>query len=194
MYGSTTTGLLEPDGSGTTELRDRDGNGTLKTGSDNLLPLSTEDTNSRFGGDPRVIETPPLTAMHTLFLREHNRLAVEFREAVQSIRNQSEDMVYELARRTLIAQIQSVMYKNWLPPLLGPTVVKRYKLNPTFGSVYDHEVNPTISDEFAVAAFRFGHSGVRTTASMISNEGNTRKGGAKNVLLHTFISVLSKRL
>lgn len=64
--------------------------GKLKTSPGDLLPLNTKkfnnapDTSSRFflAGDHRVNEHPVLTSLHTIFLREHNRLCDKIRASI----------------------------------------------------------------------------------------------------------------
>ena len=64
-------------------LRTLDGTGRLKTSAQNLLPRNVDGLENAggpnsalfLGGDVRVNEQVALTAMHTLFMREHNRWA-----------------------------------------------------------------------------------------------------------------------
>ena len=60
----------------------------------------------------------------------------------------------------VIAELQNIVYSEFLPVVLGSNLMKLHNLNlPEEGStVYDEEVNPTISNEFATFAFRFGHT------------------------------------
>ena len=47
-----------------------------------------------------------------------------------------------------------------MPKVLGPDLIELYnlKLTPNFFKGYDEKCDPGIFNEFAVAAFRFGHS------------------------------------
>jgi peroxidase len=49
------------------------------------------------------------------------------------------------------AELQLITYQEFLPVLLGPDSLAPYK-------GYRPDVNPGISNEFATAAYRFGHS------------------------------------
>ena len=54
--------------------------------------------------------------MHTLWLREHNRLARE----IKSVRPHLEDEeIFQTARRILIAEMQNIVYEEYLPLVLG---------------------------------------------------------------------------
>jgi hypothetical protein len=137
-------------------LRTLDGTARLKTSSGNLLPFNTDGLPNEGGaaptlfvaGDVRANEQVALTAMHTLFVREHNRVADLMHDHFPRL---SDDAVYEAARAWVGALIQVITYKEFLPILLGPDALKPY-----IG--YKSDVNPGISNEFSTAAYRLGHS------------------------------------
>ena len=57
--------------------------------------------------------------------------------------------------------MQNIVYNEYLPVVLGEKVAKDPKnglTTPAEGTKYDPNVDPSISNEFATAAFRFGHS------------------------------------
>lgn len=138
-------------------LRTLDGKGRrLKTSSGNLLPFNTSSLPNDGGtastlfvaGDIRANEQVGLTAMHTLFMREHNRVADLMHHHFPRL---GDDAIYEAARAWVGALIQVITYKEFLPILLGPDALKPY-------TGYDPGVNPGIRNEFSTAAYRFGHS------------------------------------
>ena len=118
-------------------------------GLDNANPHGVAEGSLYLAGDVRSNEQTGLTAMHTLFVREHNRLAAEI-----SSNNASwtDEQIFQRARKIVGGQVQSITYNEWLPALLGSSA-------PDAGSFsYDSTVDPSISAEFAGALFRFGHS------------------------------------
>ena len=86
--------------------------------------------------------------MHTLFVREHNRLARIIQRRSPEL---TDDQIYERARAWVGGLIQVITYNEFLPVLLGP-----HALKPYIG--YDYGVNPGINNEFSTAAYRLGHS------------------------------------
>lgn len=137
-------------------LRAQDGTGRLRTSEGDLLPFNTDKLPNAGGsrkslflaGDVRANEQVGLTALHTLFLGEHNRLAGLIAEAHPEL---SGDEIYEKARQIVGAQMQVITYEEYLPTLLGRRALSRYR-------GYDPSVDARIANSFSTAAYRFGHS------------------------------------
>uniref|UniRef100_A0A8C5TAV9 Ig-like domain-containing protein n=1 Tax=Malurus cyaneus samueli TaxID=2593467 RepID=A0A8C5TAV9_9PASS len=102
-------------------------------------------------GDHRANEQLGLTAMHTLWFREHNRVATEL-GALNP--HWDGDLLYHEARKIVGAQMQHITYAHWLPKVLGEAGMKM--LGEYKG--YNPNVNAGILNAFATAAFRFGHT------------------------------------
>ena len=138
------------------ELRTLDGTGHLKVGTDNLLPFNVNrfpnqpNTNAAFflAGDVRANENSPLTALQTLFMREHNFWADHFHRIDPTL---DDDGLYFRARAIVGAEIQKINYTDFLPFLIG-----KRTLTPYAG--YNENVNPSIDNVFGAAAWRWGHS------------------------------------
>ncbi len=159
-------------------LRTLDGTGKLKTSSGDLLPFNSSayfpdgplengnangDPTSLFvAGDVRGSENVALASLHTIFLREHNRLASEIAAHDPTLDG---DTIYYQARRLVTAQIQHIHYNEYLPLLLGQSTIAPY-------SGYNPSVDPSISAAFATAAFRIGHSQSSATILRLDENGN----------------------
>uniref|UniRef100_UPI00358FE3B3 peroxidasin homolog isoform X2 n=1 Tax=Myxine glutinosa TaxID=7769 RepID=UPI00358FE3B3 len=102
-------------------------------------------------GDQRSNEQVGLTAMHTLWLREHNRIATAL---LQLNSHWDGDTLYHEARKIVGAEMQHITYSHWLPKVLGEEGMR--KMGPYVG--YDPSANTGIYNSFATAAFRFGHT------------------------------------
>ena len=62
--------------------------------------------------------------MQTLFVREHNRLAGQIAAANPGL---GDEAIYQRARAMVIAEIQVITYKEWLPALLGQGALHAYR-------------------------------------------------------------------
>lgn len=137
-------------------LRTLDGTGELKMSDGDLLPFNIDGLANAGGGDPtlflagdvRANEQTGLAVMHTLFVREHNRLARIYADRNP---NWSGDEIYQKARQIVGAEMQSITYREFLPALLGANALGAY-------AGYDDSVEAGIANEFAHAAYRLGHS------------------------------------
>jgi peroxidase len=136
----------------------RGADGRLLTSPGNNLPI----VDGAFAaGDIRVQENPDLTALQTLLLREHNR-QVDQLALVHPV--WTGDQLYDQARAVVSAEIARITYREFLPHLLGAQAPRPY-------SGFKPSVNPTMSEEFAGAAFRFGHSIVSAKLEKVDEQG-----------------------
>ena len=90
-------------------------------------------------GDPRANENMALTALHTLFAREHNRIV----DALPAHLPAEER--FQIARRVVSAEQQFITYAEFLPAI--GVKLPRYR-------GYDPSVNASISNEFATVGYR----------------------------------------
>lgn len=165
-------------------------NGKLKTSAGNLLPYNTTENEAGspvdpnapgmampnplmtrwfVAGDVRANENVNLTVFHTLWVREHNRICDELLAENPSW---TDEQIYQRARKIVGAEIQAIVYEEWLPTL-GVHL-------PDYNG-YDALVNPGIMSVFSVAAYRYGHSVINSTIVRMNNAGNLIPQG--NILL-----------
>ncbi len=151
--------------------------GKLKVSEGNLLPFNTTDgeyeseidtlaptmagadENGKMwvAGDFRAGEQVGLTSLHTLFVREHNRICDEL------ISNGliDDNEIYQEARKKLIAIIQKITYTDFLPAL--GVDIDEYE-------EYDDRLDPSITNVFTTAAWRIGHTMVVDSVRMFDND------------------------
>ena len=134
---------------------------TLQSKNGDLLPRDTDELMAPenfcldlggcfLAGDGRSNEQMVLASMHTLFLREHNRIAKILKNLN---RHWNGEKIYQETRKIVGAVLQKITYKDFLPIIIGPNALPEYK--------YDPSINPGVLNSFATAAFRFGHSLIR---------------------------------
>lgn len=167
VYGSDETRAMA--------LRANDGTGKLLVSAGNLLPFNTMGLDNAGGtgpelfvaGDVRVNEQAALICVHTLFVREHNRLCDEIAADNPGFDG---NQIYEAARKMVGAQMQIITYNEWLPLLLGSGAIDPYE-------GYDAGVNPGIANVFSTAAFRLGHSMLSGTLRRLDDDGSAISHG-----------------
>jgi hypothetical protein len=156
IYGNTMTRLnfIRADDSNVT--------GRLRTSGSNLLPKNTEGLSNRGGdarsdlflaGDVRANENIGLTTMHTLWMREHNYWADELRSTYPDL---SGNEVFYMARVIVRAEMQKIVYDEFLPALLGGDAIPPY-------SGFDPDIDSRLENVVSSCAFRLGHSMVGPT-------------------------------
>ncbi|VVC36103.1 Hypothetical protein CINCED_3A021410 [Cinara cedri] len=113
------------------------------------------------GGDGRVSEQAGLTSIHTIFMREHNRIA----EVLHRLNpHWNDEIIYQNARKIFTAAYQHIVYNEFLPRILGWEAIDKYDLRISsagYYKSYSSDCHPGPFTEFAVAAFRIGHSLLR---------------------------------
>lgn len=173
VYGPSEDRMLElREGSGGRLLA-----GTAEVTGDELLPMRSlaglardnptgrEERNLFVAGDHRANEQPGLLALHTLFLREHNRLCDELSSAHPLW---SDEELFQRARTLIIGQLQAITVNEYLPALLGRERGERVAKEC---ATYNETVRPDVANAFASAAFRFGHSTVGPHLLLVSDNG-----------------------
>jgi peroxidase len=90
-------------------------------------------------GDVRANENIGLTATHTLFAREHNRIVGLLPNTL------TQEEKFQIARRIVIAEEQYVTYNEFLPAM---------GVNLPAYTGYRSNVNASLSDEFATVGYR----------------------------------------
>ena len=127
--------------------------GLLKLTSSGLLPVGRNEGSSgcrvkggcSLAGDMRADENIALLSMHTLWAREHNRIAKELKKINPSWNN---NLLFLTTRKIVGAILQNIVYTEFLPVL---TKLPNYeKYNPS--------IDPSAINSFSTAAYRFGHS------------------------------------
>jgi len=100
-------------------------------------------------------------------MREHNRIAKELGRLLPA-KLQQDELIYQETRRLVGAQMQNIVYGEYLPTILGAKYMKKYGLLVEEFSEYNPGVQPDIINSFAAAAFRFGHSMVNSMFMLVS--------------------------
>lgn len=162
-------------------LRTKSG-GKLKTSGNNLMPKNLDgfsnDNPSRLvantelflAGDVRCNENPVLASLHTIFLREHNRLCDTL-----AAKNPSwdDEKLYQESRRFVAAYSQAIAFNEYVTAILGTTL-------PAY-TAYNSSADPSIRGVFSGGAFRYGHTEVNS--NMWRLDENRKEIPEKHLLL-----------
>ena len=146
--------------------------GKLKVSEGDLLPFNDgtvendnptrqNPTDLFVAGDVRANENAVLTSIHTLFVREHNRIADELAQAHPEW---TDEQLFIRARQINIATMQAVTFNEYIPALLGDNALPDY-------TGYNPNINPGIFRTFSTAAFRLGHTQLSSEIPRLNTEG-----------------------
>lgn len=133
-----------------------------------LLPMAAEDSNwfcalapenivnstCFMAGDSRVNSDPFAIIIHTIMMRNHNRIAKELNSQYP---DWQDDQLFQKAKSINIDVYKRIVFDEWLPIILGTSMVndiKRIDYKKNMG-VDANELLNQISNEYAVAASRF---------------------------------------
>tara|TARA_R110002049_G_scaffold72490_7_gene187528 strand:- start:96593 stop:99271 length:2679 start_codon:yes stop_codon:yes gene_type:complete len=149
--------------------------GRLATSEGDLLPFNEAGLANAGGtsealflaGDVRANENAALTAMHTLWVREHNFWAESLAADDPTL---DDEQLYQAAKEIVTAELQAITYNEFLPALLGEEAIGEY-------SGYDSSVDPSIANVFSSAIYRFGHSMLSSELLRLENDGTTADEG-----------------
>jgi hypothetical protein len=165
-------------------------NGKMKTSTGNFLAYNTttgefadpidpnapsmandgDHTNKTFvAGDVRAAEHPGILSLHTLFVREHNKIC----DRLISEGVKDDEQIYQRARKEVGALIQAITYNEFLPAL-GVTLSAYKGYNPN--------VRPDILNTFATAGYRIGHSMVADDILLRDNNCNEVSPGVLDLV------------
>ncbi|MCF8239119.1 MAG: T9SS type A sorting domain-containing protein [Saprospiraceae bacterium] len=156
--------------------------GKMKVSTGNLLPYNTidgelnspqdpsapilENATQKFsklfvGGDIRVNENIFLTALHTLFVREHNHQCDVIK---RNNPDWTDEQIYQHARKIVGGIFQNITNSEFLPTL---------GVNLPAYSGYKSDQDPGIFNIFSAAAYRLGHTLLSSNLHRSNNLGGT---------------------
>ncbi len=118
-------------------------------------------------GDLRANENYTLTSIHTVWARNHN---YHVERLLASGFDGNEEQLFQAAKIVNEAEYQRVVFNEYADHLLGGL-----KGGGDHGhDEYNPQANAQISHEFAAAAFRFGHSQIGQTITVLDQNGNPK--------------------
>ncbi len=138
-------------------------------------------------GDVRASEHAELSALHTVWAREHNAQA---RAAAAARPGDGDEALFVRARQMVLAELQRITFYEALPALIGqrnmPPAYRGYR-RPAADAV-----GSRLSNDFATAAYRFGHSMISPhTALQLREDGTVTEGAPLRTLFFNTTHLLA---
>jgi hypothetical protein len=125
-------------------------------GPDSNDDMPRNSQNTALIADPRNDENTIVSQLHVAFLKFHNAVVDHLRG-----KGVSNSQVFEQAQRMVRWHYQWIILHEFLPKIVGETVLNDVLDDRPRERIFRWRNAPFIPVEFAVAAYRFGHSQVR---------------------------------
>lgn len=136
--------------------------------------------NFFYKGDHRQSETPTLTVVHITWLRRHNLIA----DALRTATNITDDeTLFQEAKRIVVAELQHVTYREFLPAVLNYRFMRVFNLRSRFSghsNDYNPSVDPRTFNAFGAAVLRMGHTMVRNEVGHDDGRGRVQQFNLKD--------------
>lgn len=156
-------------------------NGALIMDEYNIL---TPSGSSFIAGDNRVNQTPQLAYFHSIYFREHNRIA---NILFQNNPSWDDERTYQETKRIITAMIQHHNYEEWLPAFLGQDVADEAGLTceGLYCDCYSEDVEGQTLNEFTTGISRFFHLFVPDNFENIDEAGNVVANRLSDIFFNT---------
>ncbi|KAI9197323.1 heme peroxidase [Polychytrium aggregatum] len=128
--------------------------GLLTSSNGAITPPGLFPQDIQVGGDSRAVENVALALLHSFWIREHNSVAKAVKQVLNGrLVSASDETIFQIARAITISEYQYVIFNEYVPTIIGKPL--------PFYNGYNKSVDPTTSNLFAGAIYRYGHSTVR---------------------------------
>ena len=142
-------------------------------------PPPLDPTDCFLAGDVRANEQVAFPVQHTIFLREHNRIARELQGLSPQM---SDDEVFKMTREIVAAEMQKITYMDYWPIILGQRYFDKVLKSFEAAGGYDPRFDTTIPNVFSAAAFRFGHSQIQPVMDRLDENFQNISAGPLNLV------------
>ena len=89
-----------------------------------------------FPGDVRANEQNRLTIMHTVFMREHNRIEQILNGIHENDLDWDGERLFQVTRKIVAAELQQIVYREFLPVVIGADAMQTLGLTPLDDGFY----------------------------------------------------------
>lgn len=142
----------------------------------------TDNPSLFVAGDHRANENVVLLAIHTIFIREHNRVAKLLRKWVRRKGSyrllENDEWLFRTAKKIVIAQMQIITFEEFVPAMMGENSLKPY-------THYQPNVDARISIFHSSFAYRWGHSSVPESMEVSDVKGKSSTISLRDMFFNT---------